>query len=89
MEKLLKLINEEVERNYDGAGRLVASTEKKYFKYVCHEANAECQLNPVVCREVDLFNPDQEAHWQSNESGCEKCFGVNDRALEELYSRTA
>ena len=89
MEKLLKLINEEVERNYDESGRLVSSLDKKYFNYVCHETDAECQLQPVVCRVVDLFQPFEEPMWQSNESGCDKCFGVNDRALEDLYDRSA
>lgn len=89
MQKLLDLINEEVERNYDDAGRLVSSVDKKYFSYTCHEADANCQLKPVVCRVVDLFHTDEEPNWQSNEPGCKKCFGVNNRALEELYSRMA
>lgn len=89
MQKLLNLINEEVEKDYDGAGRLVSSKEKQYFDYVCHDATAECQLRPVLCRIVDKLNPDDEPAWESNEKGCEQCFGVNDRALEELYSRRA
>lgn len=89
MQKTLKLINQEIEKNYDGGGRLVSSLEKKYFDYHCHEDSAPCQLKPVVCRVIDLFNPDAEAQWETDESGCSKCFGVNDRALEELYSRSA
>jgi len=89
MQKTLQLINEEVVKDYDDAGKLVASSEKKYFNYTCHEADAACQLKPVVCRVVDLFNPESEPHWQANESGCNQCFGVNERALEELFSRSA
>lgn len=89
MQKTLDLLNEEIEKNYDGAGRLVSSLEKKYFDYHCHEDDAPCQLRPVVCRVVDLFHPENEARWEANESGCSKCFGINDRALEDLYSRSA
>jgi len=89
MNKILQLINEEHEKDFDQSGKLVGSLEKKYFKYVCHDPDDACQLNPVVCRVVDLFQPDAEPAWHSNETGCNQCFGVNDRALEELYSRSA
>ena len=89
MRKTLEFIKEEYEKAYDNTGALVTSLEKKYFNYTCHEADDQCQVIPVVCRIVDRFHPENEPQWQTDESDCAQCFEVNNRVLEDLYSKSA
>lgn len=88
MQKILEFIREEDERSYDNTNTLIKSFEKKYYKYICHEPDDECQFTPVVCRVVDRFNPNNEPQWQVDESGCAQCYGINNRLLEDLYLTT-
>ena len=89
MQKALEFIKEEYEKAYDDTGALVKSVGKKYFNYICHEADAQCQLTPVVCRIIDHFNPQNEPQWEADETACAQCFEINNRLLEDLYLKSA
>lgn len=88
MLKALHFIRFEDQKDYDDAGALRSSYGKEYFNYHCHDEDAQCQISPVVCRIVDRMHPENEPQWQSSANECERCFGANSRALEDLYERS-
>lgn len=87
MEKRLEFIKKEDDKTYNGKGNLLTSYQKEYFNYICHEPDDACQLSAVVCRVHDKFHPENEAVWTFDEKGCERCYGVNGRLLEDLYTK--
>jgi len=89
MHKELKFIRKEDEVDHNSTGAVFSSVEKQYFHYTCHEADADCQIVPIVCRIVDKFNPDNEPVWQVNDQGCNRCIKINPRVLEDIYTHSA
>ena len=85
MQKTLHFIRDEDQKTYDDFGHLIAAYSKKFFNYLCHDVNDACQTNPVLCRTVDHLHPEIEPQWASDAPECSRCFGVNNRALEDLY----
>ena len=62
------------------------STQKEYFKYICHEPDSACQIEPTVCRIVDKFSIADEPVWEVDETECKQCIKANSRVLEDIYN---
>ncbi len=86
MRKELKFIKKEDEVSHDIDGNVSSSVEKQYFKYTCHEVDAECQIVPIVCRVVDNFKPHDEPVWQVDSRDCDRCIKIDARVLEDVYT---
>jgi hypothetical protein len=85
MQKHLEFIKREAESSLDDDGNLEKSVEKQYFKYICHDSDDDCRLEPVVCRTVDQFHPFDEPVWETDTAKCRQCIKANSRVLEDIY----
>ena len=90
MSNILEFIRKEESKTYSENGALEASLEKKYFNYICNGHNSDCHVtSPVLCREIDKFQPFEEAKWKSDKKECARCFKTNNRLLEDIHLKSA
>jgi len=88
MNKELKLLKSEIEREQDESGRVLYSLSKTYYSYHCHDKRSICNLTPTVCRTIDRMNPFSEPTWQSSARECDSCVSGIDRVIEEVFQET-
>jgi hypothetical protein len=86
MRKHLEYIRKETVKNLDDNSEVMESLDKQYFKYVCHDPEDICKLEPIVCRTVDKFNPFDEPVWEADQAQCSQCIKADSRVLEDIYT---